>query len=176
MIKLKPLLYLREFWMPGPMAAGANSPLSYTGADDDNLNAYTETSVKQDNPDWFMASGTNNWQDKKAYCSAYITETGGKPLRVWVEVKTKWLRKPNDTHSSHHERVRKAIGKVSKAWASEAKRLHKEYMVTEVGNKKFRTWKECFTQALKSPKVAPFITGSGVDESVMDPVNFTPRT
>ena len=39
-----------------------------------------------------------------------------------------------------------------------------------------RTWKECFEQALKSPKVAPYIQENGTDAAaVMDPVNFTPR-
>jgi hypothetical protein len=162
MIKLKPLL--NELWSPGSLTSG-----------DDELQSYAETSIKQDNPEWFMSHGTNNWQDKKAYCSAYVTEAGGKPVRFWAEVKTRWLRKPNDTHSSHHERVRKAIAKVSKAWAGEAKRLHKEYAVTEVGNRKTRNWQECFEMALQSPKVAPFIIESGHDQAMVDPVNFTPR-
>ena len=176
MIKLKHLLLLKEFWMPGQMTGNSNpSPLSYADGEADELIQHTETSIKQGNPDWFMATGTNNWQDKKAYCSTYVTE-GGKPVRIWAEVKTKWLRKPNDTKSSHHDRVRKAITKVSKAWASEAKRIRKEEIVSEIGNHKIRPWKECFTQALKSPKVAPFIMECGVDEaSAMDPVNFTPR-
>ena len=163
--------------MPGPMGTSANrSPLSYTSTDDDDLLSYTESSIKQDNPDWFMASGTNNWQNKKAYCSAYITEAGHRPIRIWAEVKTRWLRKPKDTHSSYHDRVKKTINKVSKAWSNEAKRLHKEYAVTEVGNRKTRTWRECFIQSLKNPKISPFIMEYGEDESMMDPVNFTPRT
>ena len=149
MIKLKHLL--SELWMPGTMSGNTNpSPLSYADAESDELIQQTESSIKQGNPDWFMSTGTNNWQDKKAFCSTYITENG-KPIRIWAEVKTKWLRKPNDTHSNHHDRVRKAITKVSKAWASEAKRLHKEEMVSEIGNHKVRPWKECFMQALKSP-------------------------
>jgi hypothetical protein len=176
MIKLKHLL-LRELWMPGPMGTSQNkSPLSYTSQENDDLLSYVESTTKQDNPDWFMATGTNNWQDKKAYCSAYITESGKPSVRIWVEVKTRWLRKPNDTHSSHHERVRKAIGKVAKAWSNEAKRLHKEPQLSEIGNQKTRTWRECFAAALKSPKVSPFIMECGEDEaSTMDPVNFTPR-
>ena len=174
MIKLKDML--KEFWMPGPMAIAHNpSPLSYADSDGDELIQHTESSIKQENKDWFITTGTNNWQDKKAYCSAYITETGCKPVRIWMEVKTKWLKKPIDSRSNHHDRVRKAVTRVSKAWASEAKRLRKELIVSEIGNKKIRAWKECFQRALKSPNVAPFIQECGIDESVMDPVNFTPR-
>jgi len=164
MIKLKPLL--NELWMPGSLTNG-----------DDELRSYPlETVTKQGSPEWFMSHGTNDWHNKKAYCSAYITEAGAKPIRIWAEVKTRWLRKPNDTHSSHHDRVRKAIAKVSKAWSGEAKRMHKEPKLSEIGNKSFYTWQECFAQALKSPKLSPFILESGEDEAVMDPVNFTPRT
>jgi len=177
MIKLKHILLLKELWMPGPMGTSANkSPLSYTSQENDDLLSYVETTVKQDNPEWFMATGTNNWHDKKAYCSAYITEKNSPPVRIWVEVKTRWLRKPKDTHTGHHDRVRKAIGKVAKVWSGEAKRLHKVPQISEIGNQKTRSWLECFEAALKSPKVAPFILESGKDEaSIMDPVNFTPR-
>jgi len=164
MIKLKPLL--NELWSPGALTNG-----------DDELRSYpSETVTKQGAPEWFMAHGTNDWHNKKAYCSAYITETGGKPMRIWVEIKTRGLRKPNDTHSSHHERVRKAIAKVSRAWSGEAKRLKKEVRLSEIGNRSYPTWKECFVQALKSQKVAPYITAQGTDEAAMDPVNFTPRS
>ena len=99
--------------MPGALSNATNpSPLSYADAESDELIQHTEASIKQSNPDWFMSTGTNDWQGKKAFCSTYITENG-KPIRIWAEVKTKWLKKPNDTRSSHHDRVRKAITKVS---------------------------------------------------------------
>ena len=162
MIKLKPLV--NELWMPGALTSG-----------DDQLRSYNTETTKQGAPEWFMSQGTNNWHDKKAYCSAYITEND-KPVRIWVEVKTKWLRKPGDSHSSHHDRVRKAIAKVSKVWSGEAKRLHKEQNISEIGNRSTRSWNECFVEALKSPRVAPFITGYGTDKAMAyDPVNFTPR-
>lgn len=174
MIKLKNLI--NEFWMPGSLSLDRNpSPLSYAHAPDDELRSYTESSISQNNPEWFMYNGTNDWQNKKAYCSAYINENG-KPIRMWIEVKTKWLRKPNDSHGGHHDRVNKTIKKISRSWASEAKKLHKEVNLSEIGNKTMRTWKECFEQALKSPKVAPYIQENGTDAAaVMDPVNFTPR-
>jgi hypothetical protein len=159
MIKLKYIL--SELWMPGALTTG-----------DDKLRSYTESTIA--NKDWIVSRGVNDWYNKKARIVACITECD-KPVRMWVEVSTKWLRKPNDSHSGHHERVGKMIEKVSRAWSSEAKRLRNDPIISEIGNKKIRSWKECFQQALRSPKVAPFIVECGTEETSVDPVNFTPR-
>lgn len=182
MIKLKQLLKkkrLSEMWMPGPMSTNANkSPLSYASEDNDDMLSYaTESSLKQHKDEWFMSKGINDWTHKKALCSVTINEENQKPVKIWAEIKTKWLKKPNDTHRSHHERVNKTISKISNAWTSEAKRLYNEpKSISENGTKTMRTWKECFIKALESSKVSPFISNTGTEESQnVDPVNFTPR-
>lgn len=167
MIKLKEIM--KEFWMPGAMTTNNNpSPLAYADAPSDELIQKPSESVTQDNKDWFMHLGTNDWNDKKALCSVQINE-GDNSIRIWAEVKTKWLRKSGDSNSGHHDRVNSTIKKVAKAWASEARRIRRESIVSEIGNKTTRTWKECFTKALESSKVAPYIKGSGI----IDPVNFS---
>jgi hypothetical protein len=161
MIKLKDII--NELWQPGSLTSG-----------DEDLQDYPSESSSITHKDWFVSTGINDWHNKNAGCSVYINETGKKPIRMWIEINTRNIKSPKDTHSSHHDRVRKTISKVAKAWASEARRLYREpKRIAENGNKTMRTWVECFTQAIKSERVAAHVTASGSNEAVLDPVNFS---
>lgn len=117
---------------------------------------------------WFMYKEHNNWHDKASGASVTITE--GEPKRIRVSIKTKGLRKKNDTKRMFEERIRKHTNKVASAWASAAKRIKNNPDLNEIGNPIHKTWAECFEAALQDAKVAPYVDGAAVDA-----VNFTPR-
>jgi hypothetical protein len=125
---------------------------------------------------WFLYRETNNHDTKRSGASVYITEED-KPHKYWMKIKTHGLRKAGDTNKMYYERVKKHTDKVSKAWISEASKLHKASEFNEVGNKKTISWKQAFKEALSSPKIKNFIENSGEEEiaPLADPVNFTPR-
>jgi hypothetical protein len=122
---------------------------------------------------WFCYRESNNGDLKRSKATTYITE-GDKPHKMWIEIKTGNLRKPNDTNKMYRERVNKHSKKVMSAWMNAAKRLYKAPGYNEVGNKMSISWKEAFTEAIQDPKVKQFIDNSG-GEDIVDPVNFTPR-
>jgi len=161
-MKFKTLLFLNEFSVPGSLGSGDADLISWDGIREHN--------------DWFVYKGSNNWNGGKSYCSVTITE-GDKPHKYWMTIKTKNLRRPKDTNESYNRRAREMTEKVSKAWVSLAKRLHKEPReITECGNLIMRNWKECFSEALNDPKINRFTEKSGEGNApIMDPVNFTLR-
>ena len=123
--------------------------------------------------DWFCYMESNDWEKNRAGISVYITENN-KPHKIWVKVKTNGLRKKGDTNEAHKERVRKHINKVAHSWMSEAKKIHNNPEINEVGNPIPISWKECFLEVLENPKVKAHLADCG-DEAIADPVNFTPR-
>lgn len=76
-------------------------------------------------------------------------------------------------------------------WKSIANELHRDVPLNDACNPMQRTWKECFREALKDPRLQEFMRHSphhrifddkgypakvqGKPQPVMDPVNFTPR-
>jgi hypothetical protein len=126
--------------------------------------------------DWFCYMESNDWQKHRAGISIYITE-GDKTHKIWAKVKTNGLRKKGDTNEAHKERVRKHINKVARSWMSEAKRIHNNPELNEVGNPVVISWKEAFREVLENPKVKAHLAECGEQEiaPVSDPVNFTPR-
>lgn len=126
--------------------------------------------------DWFCHIHGNNWQNKRSGATVYINEDE-KPHKMWISIKTHGLRKTGDTNEAFKARIRKHTDKVTKAWLSKAKKLHKTLEMNEVGNPIQITWKQAFKEALKDTKVQSYLAGSGGKEiaPVSDPVNFTPR-
>lgn len=132
---------------------------------------------------WFCYREANDWHTKRAGASIYITE--GEPHKFWIRIKTHGLRKSNDTNEGYRQRINKHADKVARAWMSEAKKLHNNPEINEVGNELQMTWKEAFKLALESSKVKPFIaewgdcptykTKNKEVSAISDPVNFTPR-
>jgi len=126
--------------------------------------------------DWFCYMEGNDWNKHRAGISIYITE-GDKPHKIWAKIKTGGLRKKGDTNEAAKERVRKHINKVARSWVSEAKRIHNNPEINEVGNPIPISWKDAFLEVLDNPKVKAHLAECGEQEipSIADPVNFTPR-
>ena len=120
--------------------------------------------------DYFVYCESNDWEKHRAGISVYITE-GDRPYKLWAKVKTNGLRKKNHTNEAHKEQVRKHINKVARKWMFEAKRIHNNPEINEIGNPIVKTWQETFRNALESIK--PFISECG--ETEIDPINFTYR-
>jgi hypothetical protein len=123
---------------------------------------------------WFIYRESNVSDKRRSGASVYITETD-KPHKMWIEIKTGNLRKPNDTNKMYRERIKKHSNKVMSSWMNAAKRLYKAPGYNEVGNKMTISWKEAFKEALNDPKVKQYIDNWG-EAAISDPVNFTPRT
>src|ERR1035437_7405646 len=171
-MKLKTLIFLTEAGMSmgygsmssqdsqlRPMPGGMNDGPSWDGI------------VEGDG--WFLYKETNNWHQKQSTASVTITE--GEPYKFRVKIKTKGLRKKGDRNAQLYERVRAHTNKVAGAWVSEAKKIHNNQEMNEIGNPKEKSWAQSFKEALQSPKVSPFI--EGVEESkwpapIVNPVNF----
>ena len=165
-MKLKTLLLLNEFSVPGSLTSGDHELVPWSGVTEGD--------------DWFAYAGNNHHNVGESYCSVTITETD-KPVKYWATIKTRGLRKPNDTTLVYHERIRKRTDRAKKAWMSAAKRLHKDpKRVTECGNLIMRSWSEAFKEALDDPRVKTLINKYGEGKMgsqapIVDPVNFTPR-
>ena len=94
-------------------------------------------------------------------------------------------------HDKHGEDRDKWRRQAFTKWKSVANELHRDVQLTEVGNPVEKSWKECFQEALKHPKLKDYIRkphhqkvfdDKGYPASVqgkpapcMDAVNFTPR-
>jgi hypothetical protein len=180
-MKLKTLLLLNERGMSmgyGSLTSDDTQLRPVPGGADDvpNWEGVTEGNG------WFSHRGQNDYNEGVTYAEICITETG-KPKKFKIKIKTRGLKKPNDTIKSFHERVHKHGDKITGKWISAAKKLHNEpKRINEVGNKIMRTWEECFKEALET--IRPFITEcnestiTGYEKSstaIADPVNFTPR-
>jgi hypothetical protein len=125
--------------------------------------------------DWFCYIESNDWQNKKAGATVYINE-GDTSHKIWIKIKSHGLKKPTDTNRSFQERVRKHINKIAKSWVSEAKKIHNNPEINEVGNPVPVSWKQAFQEAIKSPKITGYVSDKGEASGVIaDPVNFTPR-
>lgn len=184
-MKLKTLLYLNEWFTKTQMGgmtptSGETQLLPMPGGMNDVENW---NSIREGNG-WFSYRGNNDWNTGITEASVCITEKE-TPRKFWIKIKTRGLRKPNDTNKSYHERVRKHGDKVVRTWATEARRLHNEpKRLTNVGNKIMRDWAESFLEALKNPKISSLIAEFGEtkitgyeksSQAIADPVNFTPR-
>ena len=121
---------------------------------------------------WFLYKESNNWHKRQAGASITITE--GKPHKFKIKIKTKNLKKSKDTNDMLYERVRKHTDRVSKAWIGAAKRIKNNAPLNEIGEVQEISWVDCFREALEDPKVKPFIE-NWEEQSLADPVNFTPR-
>ena len=132
---------------------------------------------------YFLYCGANDWDKGSSTATVCITE--GKPKKFWLKVKTKKLRRPNDTNEGFSNRAYDATQKVGKAWVAEAKKLYKEpKSVDKVGNQTTRTLEEAFREALEMPRIKALIETWGESKSItgydkksaatIDPVNFTP--
>jgi hypothetical protein len=197
MIKLKTLLYLNEWFTKTQMAgmtptSGDNNKLRpVPGSANDTPdwdNDVESWDGLKEGTNWFAYRGSNNWQEGNTKSVVCITEDNDKPRKFWIKIKTKGLRKPNDTHSSYNERVKKHGDKITKMWITTAKKLHNDpKKITEVGNKIMRNWSESFCEALKELEIKGLIEASGEsqitgydnspdDDGILaDPINFTPR-
>ena len=60
-------------------------------------------------------------------------------------------------HNNHGEHRDKWRRKAFSTWKSVANELHRDVQLTEAGNPIQKTWKECFEEALKHPKLNEFI-------------------
>ena len=94
-------------------------------------------------------------------------------------------------HDKHGEDRDKWRRQAFTKWKSVANELHRDVQLTEVGNPVEKTWKECFQEALKHPKLKDYIRKphhqkvfddkgypaevQGKPAPCMDAVNFTPR-
>ena len=123
--------------------------------------------------DWFCYMEGNDWNKHRAGISVYITE-GDRPHKIWAKIKTGGLRKKGDTNEAAKERVRKHINKVARSWIGEAKRIHNNPEINEVGNPIPITWRAAFLEVLDNPKVKAHLAECG-EQAIADPVNFTPR-
>jgi len=165
-MRLKTILLLNEFSVPGSMTSGDTELTPWNG-------------VKEGNG-WFSYSGNNHHNLGESYCSITITESD-IPHKYWAIIKTKGLKKPNDTNRSYHDKIRRRTESVTRSWVSAAKRLYKEPKhVTECGNPIMRTWKDAFKESLDDPRVKTFINNWGEGQMnsqapIVGPVNFTPR-
>jgi hypothetical protein len=169
-MKLKTLILLNEFNAPGPMTSGNNDLIPWDGV--------------TEGKGYFLYCGANDWAKGSSTATVCITE--GKPKKFWLKVKTKGLRRPNDTNEGFSNRAYDATQKVGKAWVAEAKKLYKEpKSVDKVGNQTTRTLEEAFREALEMPRIKALIetwgespikqTQDGGTSAISDPVNFTPR-
>lgn len=122
--------------------------------------------------DWFCYMEGNDWQSKRSGATVYINEDD-KTHKIWIKIKTGRLRKPNDTNESYKERVRKHANKAARTWMSAAKKMYNDPEINEVGNPIPITWKHAFREALKDPKLKPYLAECGEDKPSVDPVNFT---
>jgi hypothetical protein len=130
---------------------------------------------------WFLHMETNDWGIQRSGASVTITE--GDHHKYSIQIKTRGLRKPNDTNESHRQKVRKHADKVARAWVTEAKKLYNNPEINEVGNELPITWNEAFRRALDHPKVQSQIERWSESKmnpykgssAVADPTNFTQR-
>lgn len=119
---------------------------------------------------WFLYKEANDWHKRQAGASITITE--GKPHKFKIKIKTKGLKKSNDTNAMLYERVRKHTDKVSKAWIGAARKIKNNPPLNEIGCPMEITWEQCFREALQDPKVKPYVEAFE-EQSLVDPVNFT---
>ena len=173
-MKLKTLILLERGMSMGYGSMTSNDVKlrPYPGSADDieDWNGVTEGNG------WFCYKESNDWNLNTSGATVYITE--GEPRKYWMKIKTKWLRKPNDTNESYRKRVRKHVDKVTRAWVTTAKRLHNNPELNEVGNLIQITWSEAFQAALNDAKVKPYLADCGETKKsndIVDPVNFSPR-
>lgn len=173
-MKLKTILQLTE-WLSLNAPAVNRNPDSKLRPTPGGMN---DNSPNWDNvvegKGWFCYMEGNDWNKRTSKATVYITE-GDKPYKLWMEIKTHGLRKPNDTRKIHEDRVRKHIKKVAGSWMSEARQIYNNPELNEVGNPIPITWKEAFHEALCSPKIKAHLADCG-EQAMVDPVNFTPRT
>lgn len=173
-MKLKTLIFL-EFAMPsmnqGSMTSQDTQLRPLPGSMDD----VNEWNGIVEGDGWFLYKEHNNWHQKQSGASVTITE--GEPKRLRISIKTKGLRKKNDTRRQFVERVRQHTNKVSSAWVSAAKRIKGNPDLNEIGNPIHKSWAECFEAALQDAKVKPYVQGVSEEKisPIADPVNFTPR-
>jgi len=162
-MKLKTLILLNEFNAPGSMTSGNNDLIPWDGV--------------REGKGYFLYCGANDWNKGSSAATVYITE--GKPKKFWLKVKTKGLRRPQDTNEGFSNRAYDATQKVGKAWCSEAKKLYKEpKSIDKVGNTTMRTLEEAFREALSLPRIKAVIESWGESQEtaeIVDPINFTPK-
>jgi hypothetical protein len=95
-------------------------------------------------------------------------------------------------HNKHKEDRDKHRRRAFTTWKSLASKIHGDVQLNEVGNPMQKSWKQCFEEALKDPKMKEYIRtekhqkvfdDAGYPAKVqgklapcVDPVNFTPRT
>jgi hypothetical protein len=92
-----------------------------------------------------------------------------------------------NSHGIDREKWRK---KAMSTWKSCANELHRDVPLSDACNPIQKGWKECFKEAMKHPKMKPYIrekfaklfddkgypaSVQGKPQPVVDPVNFTPR-
>jgi hypothetical protein len=75
-------------------------------------------------------------------------------------------------HNNHGEDKDKWRRKAFTTWKSVANELHGDVQLSEVGNPIQKSWKECFKEALKHPKMKDYIRRND-QQPIFDPVNFT---
>lgn len=82
-------------------------------------------------------------------------------------------------HDKHKEDRPKWRHRAFSKWKSCANEIYRESQgLNEVGNPMTKSWKQCFEEALKHPKLQEFIRDPEKHKRVYpiaDPVNFTPR-
>ena len=180
-MKLKTLIQISEWISHGPAINRSPDDKLYAtpGGMNDGSPNWSEPNNWDgvvEGKDWWGYTGGNDWNKKQSYSEIYINEDE-KPYKIWIKIKTHGLRKTNDTNETYKERVRKHTNKVARSWMGEAKKIHNNPEINEVGNPVPITWKQAFREALKNSKVKAHLADCGEQEMtpLEDPINFTPR-
>lgn len=160
MIKLRDLI--KEFYIPGFIGTDEKSKFRQP----ENFDRYAEE-------EWTAYRGGNDWENGSTWASIYFKERLGESARVWFEIKypphlESVVGEAMDVHRPEYREIQKWGQKASQRWLAEARKIRRSTRIKYDPNSyrwHYEDWKKCFIEALKSPRMTPFVKQWGVDKT-----------
>lgn len=160
MIKLRTLLH--EIYLDGFISSKKPSRFKKP----ENFDLYRQEG-------WSAYRGGNDWENGNTWAAIYFKENYEEMARVWFEIKfpphmDEAAHSGNNGNENMTQMVREWGRKATQRWITEARKIRFASR-TKIDPKNYRwsyrDWKECFIEALYSPRMKKFVKDWGVDRT-----------
>ncbi|TRO55770.1 hypothetical protein E2P64_06625 [Candidatus Bathyarchaeota archaeon] len=163
MVKLRKLL--EEFYLNGFISSENKSKFRRP----ENFDKFTKKSRERLN----VYRGGNDWENGSTWAAAYFDEGQEDRCRVWFEIKYPQHLEPMvgegiSSDKPEFQEIQNWGRKATTRWLAEARKyrlLTREKWNPDSYRWHYKDWKECFVEALKSPRMKPFVKNWGVDST-----------
>jgi hypothetical protein len=160
MIKLRDLLC--EFYINGFIGSDEKSKFKQP----ENFDKYAEDK-------WQAYTGGDDWESGRTRAAVYFNEHMHEKCRVWLEIKypshlEKMVGEGISNTRPEYKKIQEWGNKATKRWITEARRIRfysRHKLVPESYRWSYKDWKECFVEALRSPRMKPYVKNWGVDKT-----------